>query len=83
MKGYIYKIVNKENGKFYIGSTIEPQKRQKRLAVWKIFHIFVAELGKNALSLKEILPQTNGKNPGFAQAQYGAESTYRRDYQPL
>ena len=36
-----------------------------------------------ALSLKEILPQTNGKNPGFAQAQYGAESTYRRDYQPL
>ena len=30
MKGYIYKIVNKENGKFYIGSTIEPQKRQKR-----------------------------------------------------
>lgn len=30
MKGYIYKIVNKENGNFYIGSTIEPQKREKR-----------------------------------------------------
>lgn len=30
MKGFIYKITNKENGKFYIGSTIEPQKRQKR-----------------------------------------------------
>ena len=30
MKGYIYKILNKENGKFYIGSTVEPQKREKR-----------------------------------------------------
>lgn len=30
MKGYIYKILNKTNGKFYIGSTIEPQKRKKR-----------------------------------------------------
>ena len=30
MKGFIYKIVNKENGKFYIGSTIEPQRRKKR-----------------------------------------------------
>ena len=30
MKGYIYKILNKENNKFYIGSTIEPKKRQKR-----------------------------------------------------
>ena len=30
MKGYIYKIINKENGNFYIGSTIEPQKREKR-----------------------------------------------------
>lgn len=30
MKGYIYKILNKENNKFYIGSTIEPEKRQKR-----------------------------------------------------
>jgi len=30
MKGYIYKIINKENNRFYIGSTIEPEKRQKR-----------------------------------------------------
>ena len=30
MKRYIYKIINKVNGKFYIGSTIEPQKREKR-----------------------------------------------------
>ena len=30
MKGYIYKILNKTNGNFYIGSTIEPQKRKKR-----------------------------------------------------
>lgn len=29
MKGYIYKIVNKENGKFYIGSTINLEKRKK------------------------------------------------------
>ena len=30
MKGYIYKIVNKTNGKFYIGSTVVPQEREKR-----------------------------------------------------
>lgn len=30
MKGYIYKIINKENGKFYIGSTINLEKRKKR-----------------------------------------------------
>ena len=30
MKGYIYKIINKINGKFYIGSTIKPQKREKQ-----------------------------------------------------
>ena len=30
MKGYIYKIINKKNDKFYIGSTIEPEKRRKR-----------------------------------------------------
>ena len=30
MKGYIYKIINRTNGNFYIGSTIEPQKREKR-----------------------------------------------------
>lgn len=30
MKGYIYKIVNKENGKFYIGSTINLEKRKKK-----------------------------------------------------
>lgn len=30
MKGFIYKIVNKENGKFYIGSTIDQKKRKRR-----------------------------------------------------
>ena len=30
MKGYIYKITNKENGKFYIGSTIDIEKRKGR-----------------------------------------------------
>lgn len=30
MKGYIYKIINKKNGKFYIGSTINISKREKR-----------------------------------------------------
>ena len=29
MKGFIYKITNKENGKFYIGSTIDISKRKK------------------------------------------------------
>lgn len=29
MKGYIYKIINKENGKFYIGSTIDIKKRKR------------------------------------------------------
>ena len=29
MKGYIYKIINKENGKFYIGSTIDITKRKR------------------------------------------------------
>ena len=30
MKGYIYKIINVENGHFYVGSTIEIEKRKKR-----------------------------------------------------
>lgn len=30
MKGYIYKIINKKNGKFYVGSTINIDKRKKR-----------------------------------------------------
>lgn len=30
MKGYIYKIVNKTNGNFYIGSTFNPQDREKK-----------------------------------------------------
>lgn len=30
MKGYIYKIINKESGKFYVGSTINVEKRKKR-----------------------------------------------------
>lgn len=30
MKGYIYKIINKKNGKFYVGSTINISKREKR-----------------------------------------------------
>lgn len=30
MKGYIYKITNKENGKFYIGSTINIDERKER-----------------------------------------------------
>lgn len=30
MIGYIYKIINTENGNFYIGSTIEPHKRELR-----------------------------------------------------
>ena len=29
MKGYIYKIINKENGKFYIGSTIDITERRR------------------------------------------------------
>ena len=29
MKGFIYKITNKENGKFYIGSTIDMTKRKR------------------------------------------------------
>lgn len=30
MKGYIYKIINEKNGKFYIGSTVNLDKRKKR-----------------------------------------------------
>ena len=30
MKGYIYKIINLENGKFYIGSTVEIDKRRDK-----------------------------------------------------
>ena len=30
MKGYIYKIINEKDGKFYIGSTIDIDKRKKR-----------------------------------------------------
>lgn len=30
MKGYIYKIINNENGKFYIGSTLNPTKRKEK-----------------------------------------------------
>ena len=30
MKGYIYKIINVENGDFYIGSTLTPQERKER-----------------------------------------------------
>lgn len=30
MIGYIYKIINKIDGKFYIGSTINFEKRKKR-----------------------------------------------------
>ena len=44
MKGYIYKIINVENGHFYVGSTIEIEKRKKIVRIKHDITCFIESL---------------------------------------